>query len=81
MRTPLLLCVFSVLWACFDKHFLSSSSPFYSGFDVIVKTISKEGPFAVYRGFLPQWARIAPYSIIQFIMWEQMCAMAGISAV
>jgi solute carrier family 25 protein 14/30 len=57
-------------------------SPTYkSGLDVVRKVVSTEGPRALYRGFFPQWARIAPYSILQFVLWEKMCAAVGIKAV
>lgn len=52
-----------------------------SGLDVVRKVLSSEGPRALYRGFFPQWARIAPYSILQFVLWEKMCAAVGIKAV
>ena len=58
-----------------------TSEVYTSGFDVMQKVVKREGVMALYRGFLPQWARIAPYSIIQFMAWEQMCQMVGIDAV
>lgn len=52
-----------------------------SGLDVMKKVVKSEGALALFRGFFPQWARIAPYSIIQFMAWEQMCQVVGIDAV
>lgn len=52
-------------------------SPFSSGFDVLRREPIRHW----YRGFFPQWARIAPYSIIQFVTWEKLCHVAGIKAV
>ena len=46
---------------------------FSSGFDVVRKTLVQEGPMAFYRGFFPQWYRFAPYTILQFAIWEQLC--------
>ncbi len=51
-----------------------------SGLDVMQKVVRSEGVMAFYRGFLPQWARFAPYSIIQFVAWEQLCQVMGIDA-
>jgi hypothetical protein len=52
-----------------------------SGFDVIRQVVRSEGFFALYKGFGCQWARIAPYSILQFMAWEQLCYMFGLDAV
>src|SRR3989338_5143414 len=38
-----------------------------SGLDVIRQVVRKEGVLAVYKGIGPQWGRIAPYSVIQFL--------------
>eukprot|EP01147_Barroeca_monosierra_P003008 gene3008-8189_t len=35
-----------------------------------VKTFQKEGIFAFYRGFFPNWARLAPRSVICFVVME-----------
>lgn len=62
-------------------RFMSGTKPdgtrYKSGFDVLMNV----SPKMWYRGFFPQWARIAPYSIIQFVCWEQMCKLANIKAV
>eukprot|EP00802_Teleaulax_amphioxeia_P007569 Tamp_07576.p1 GENE.Tamp_07576~~Tamp_07576.p1 ORF type:complete len:489 (+),score=98.94 Tamp_07576:173-1468(+) len=54
----------------------------YSGpMDVFFKTIRTEGPRALYKGFFPQWARATPYSVIQFLAWEQMAKAFKVSTV
>ena len=50
-----------------------------SPIDVVVQTVKKEGPRALYKGFLPQWARATPYSIVQFLMWEKLSDLVGLS--
>ena len=50
-----------------------------SPIDVVVQTVLKEGPRALYKGFLPQWARATPYSIVQFLMWEKLSSWVGLS--
>ena len=49
--------------------------------DVMAQTVRTEGPMALYRGFLPQWARAAPYTVVQTFAWEQLCAIFGTTAV
>ena len=77
-----LVCAVASAPADFTRtRLMSSKDPVYKNtFDVVKSVLMKEGPFAFYRGFLPQWARIAPYSILQFVLWEHMCAMVGINA-
>ena len=54
----------------------------YSGpLDVARQTLAKEGPLAFYKGFLPQWARAMPYSMVQFLVWEQLAKLAGLTTV
>ncbi len=44
----------------------------YNGIiDCISKTVRKEGPLALYRGFIPSWMRIGPWCSIMFVTWEQ----------
>ena len=35
-------------------------------------TLQQEGITTFYRGFMPMWARFAPYITIQLLMWEQL---------
>lgn len=49
--------------------------------DVFMKTLKSEGPLALYKGFFPQWARATPYSVIQFLAWEQMARMFNVTTV
>eukprot|EP00668_Euglena_longa_P041781 GGOE01055044.1.p1 GENE.GGOE01055044.1~~GGOE01055044.1.p1 ORF type:complete len:289 (+),score=101.18 GGOE01055044.1:775-1641(+) len=54
----------------------------YSGaIDVLYQTVKYEGVTALWRGAVPQWLRIGPYTIIQFIAWERLCKMCGTNAV
>uniref|UniRef100_A0A7S2RVT7 Uncharacterized protein n=2 Tax=Rhizochromulina marina TaxID=1034831 RepID=A0A7S2RVT7_9STRA len=50
----------------------------YSGFmDCLFKIVGKEGPLALWKGFIPMWARIAPNAMISLILFEQLTLMAG----
>ena len=52
-----------------------------SPLDVVKQTLSKEGPRAFYKGWLPQFLRASPYSVIQFAVWEKLMSAAGMHAV
>jgi|TARA_B110000208_G_scaffold165754_2_gene204197 solute carrier family 25 protein 14/30 len=54
---------------------------FSSGFDVVRKAVAKDGFASLYRGAFPLWLRAAPYTTIQFIVWENLCVLCGTNAV
>uniref|UniRef100_A0A1B6HS11 Mitochondrial carrier protein n=2 Tax=Homalodisca TaxID=139475 RepID=A0A1B6HS11_9HEMI len=50
--------------------------PMYSGLvDVFVKTVKNEGVLALWKGFGPFYVRVAPFTIILFVVNEQLLAM------
>lgn len=46
--------------------------------DCLMQTVSKEGFFALYKGFLPVWIRMAPWSLTFWLSFEQIRSMLGI---
>jgi len=51
----------------------------YSGFvDCVVKIIAKGGPQALYAGFIPIWARFAPTTCLQLVIFEQIKPIFGV---
>ncbi|XP_067672038.1 mitochondrial uncoupling protein 4-like [Haliotis asinina] len=46
--------------------------------DCLMKTVSQEGFFALYKGFLPTWARMAPWSLVFWLSYEQVRKMTGV---
>lgn len=44
-----------------------------------IQVYKKEGVSGYYKGFYPLWARNAPYNILQFMLWEQLCKAVNIS--
>ncbi|CAL1544678.1 unnamed protein product [Lymnaea stagnalis] len=53
----------------------------YSGsVDCLVKTVRLEGFFALYKGFLPIWARMAPWSLVFWLSYEEVRKLAGTSS-
>uniref|UniRef100_A0ABK8FSY3 Mitochondrial uncoupling protein 4 n=2 Tax=gambiae species complex TaxID=44542 RepID=A0ABK8FSY3_ANOGA len=47
--------------------------------DCLQQTIGKEGFFALYKGFLPVWIRMAPWSLTFWLSFEQIRASLGAS--
>ncbi|XP_076460113.1 mitochondrial uncoupling protein 4-like [Babylonia areolata] len=53
----------------------------YSGsVDCLVKTVRKEGFLALYKGLLPIWARMAPWSLVFWLSYEEVRKLTGTSS-
>lgn len=52
-----------------------------SVFDCFVQSIKAEGVYGLYKGFLPNWMRLGPHSIIAFLMYDNMCIAAGLKPI
>ncbi len=53
----------------------------YSGFvDCTMKIIRKNGPMGLYAGFMPIWARFAPTTTLQLVIFETIKPMFGLKA-
>ena len=51
----------------------------YSGFlDCLFKIITKDGPGGLYAGFVPIWARFAPTTTLQLVIFEQIKPIFGV---
>lgn len=50
-----------------------------SSIDCLIKTIENEGALALYKGFLPVWIRMAPWSLTFWLSFEQIRHMLGAS--
>jgi len=48
-----------------------------SSVDCLMKTVRNEGLFALYKGFLPVWIRMAPWSLTFWLSFEQIRFMLG----
>lgn len=50
----------------------------YSGIlDCLRTTVRNEGPMALYKGFLPNWFRLAPWTLVFFMSYENVRAAIG----
>eukprot|EP01133_Synstelium_polycarpum_P002443 gene2443-2778_t len=52
-----------------------------STIDCIGKTIKSEGMAGLYKGFIPNWVRIGPHTIVTFIVYENLRKLGGIAPV
>ena len=51
----------------------------YNGFvDCIIKIVAKDGPGGLYAGFIPIWARFAPTTCLQLVIFEQIKPIFGV---
>jgi len=51
----------------------------YKGFvDCVVKIVAQNGPLGLYAGFIPIWARFAPTTVLQLVIFEQIKPMFGL---
>ncbi|SPP86077.1 mitochondrial uncoupling protein 4C-like [Drosophila guanche] len=48
-----------------------------NAFDCYYKLISQEGPLAMYKGFIPCWVRIGPWSVVFWFTFENLRKLQG----
>ena len=53
------------------SRLMKTNSPYNGVYDCIKKTLQSEGIFALYKGFLPIWLRLAPWQIIFWTTYER----------
>ncbi|GFT62406.1 mitochondrial uncoupling protein 4 [Trichonephila clavipes] len=51
-----------------------------SSIDCLVKTVQEEGFMALYKGFVPIWTRMAPWSITFWVTYEELRRISGVSS-
>jgi hypothetical protein len=52
----------------------------YTGaIDCFVKILKKDGPGGFYNGFIPIWARFAPTTCLQLVIFEQIKPIFGVT--
>ncbi|XP_045165322.2 mitochondrial substrate carrier family protein ucpB-like [Mercenaria mercenaria] len=57
------------------------TKPYKSAFDCFAKTLRAEGPLGLYKGFIPNWMRIGPHTIVTFFVFEQLRKVIGMAPV
>lgn len=53
---------------------------YHSSFDCLVKTLRFEGLRALWKGFLPTWARLGPWQFVFWVSYEKFRNIAGLSS-
>lgn len=49
--------------------------------DCFIQSVKAEGIYGLYKGFLPNWMRLGPHSIISFLMYDNMCIAFGLKPI
>lgn len=65
------------LTAWFNSVFVSRGTLYSSSIDCLRKTIKQEGLVALYKGFLPIWMRMAPWSLTFWLTYEEAVKLMG----
>jgi len=52
-----------------------------NSWDCVIKTVQNEGLFGLYKGFFPNWIRIAPHTTVTFIVYEKFRELTGMRPV
>lgn len=53
------------------KSRMMGETIYKSTLDCFIKTLRNEGPFAFYKGFLPNFGRLGSWNVVMFLMFEQ----------
>ena len=55
------------------KHPGPGESPLYNGMvDCAMKSVAKDGPLVLWRGFIPAFIKLAPYTMISLSLLENL---------
>nr|KYP67692.1 hypothetical protein KK1_024044 [Cajanus cajan] len=54
-----------------DKSRMMGDSSYKSTLDCFIKTLKNDGPFAFYKGFLPNFGQLGSWNVIMFLTLEQ----------
>jgi len=68
----------------FAKSRLMSGRPEYQGItstECLRRAVVSGGLLAPYRGFVPNWLRIGPHTVVTFLVYERLRAMVGFAPV
>ena len=49
-----------------------------SSIDCLVKSVRNEGVLSLYKGFLPSYARLGPWSITFWLIYEKLRSVCGV---
>ncbi|KAF9921085.1 hypothetical protein FBU30_008938 [Linnemannia zychae] len=52
-----------------------------SSIDCAIKTVQREGPLALYKGFLMCWLRLGPHTMLSLMIFEKLRSLVGLNPV
>ncbi|OAQ23567.1 mitochondrial carrier [Linnemannia elongata AG-77] len=52
-----------------------------SAIDCAIKTVQREGPLALYKGFLMCWLRLGPHTMLSLMIFEKLRSFVGLNPV
>ena len=61
-----------------EKISVKQTPVYTSSYSCFLKIYSSEGILGFYKGFIPNWTRIGPHTIITFMIFEQLRKLVGI---
>ncbi|KAL9642597.1 hypothetical protein ABK040_011162 [Willaertia magna] len=62
------------------KNLTNGGSQFNGIFDCVVKSVRKEGPLVLFKGFLPSYARLGPHFLLSLPLYEQFRKLFGVDS-
>ncbi|XP_019627253.1 PREDICTED: mitochondrial substrate carrier family protein ucpB-like [Branchiostoma belcheri] len=63
-----------------SKHLPRDQWLYRNSLDCLLKTMRSEGLFGLYKGFIPNWMRIGPHTIVTFLIFEELRRLIGMKA-
>ncbi|KAG0368409.1 mitochondrial carrier domain-containing protein [Gamsiella multidivaricata] len=66
-----------------NQHFSASGQGalYKSALDCAIKTVQREGPLALYKGFLMCWLRLGPHTMLSLMIFEKLRSFVGLNPV
>jgi len=59
---------------------MNNPTRYKSTTDCLLQTIKNEGPFALYKGFFPIWARMGPKAMVFYLVFEELRHLVGVKS-
>ena len=66
---------------CYAVNVDGVGAKYKSPVDAVLQCARTEGLRGLYKGFLPNWLRIGPHTIVTFFIFEQLRSLVGIRPV
>ena len=65
-----------------SRHPQPADKKIYNGFlDAGTKLIARDGPLALYKGFIPIWCRFAPTTVLQLVNFDNLLNFYGFNTI